>query len=136
MMAEAYLRSLALDNTQVISSGTVADEYRQFNAECLPHILAHIEKYGVTKYAKLHPDQLTQARIDSANITICMNQIVADECFQLFSMPTDTIIWDVTDVDEGNRVIKQGDDRYQFVEETYEEIAHNIDELLGEKGVA
>ena len=98
-----------------------------------PHIIEHIDKYGVTEYAKDEPDQLTQERLDGADITVCLNKIVADECNQMFKMPKDTIVWDVSDVDEGSRIVKPGESRYQFVEETYEEITHNIDELLKDK---
>jgi len=133
MMAEAYLKSLHLHNVTVISSGTVADVFRESNKVHAPHILKHIDKYGIRQYAKDEPDQLTQARLDSTDITICLNKIVADECNQMFKMPKDTIIWDVSDVDEGSRIVKPGESRYQFVEETYEEITHNIDELLKDK---
>jgi len=134
-MAEAYLKSLHLPNVEVISSGTVADVFRESNKMHAPHILEHIHKYGVTRYAKDEPDQLTQARLDSADITICLNKIVADECNQMFKMPTDTIVWDVSDVDEGSRIVKPGESRYQYVKETYEEIANNIDELLKDKNL-
>lgn len=136
MMAEAYLKSLGLPSIEVISSGTVADVFRESNKAHAPHIMARIDKFGVADYAKQEPDQLTQERLDSADITICLNKIVADECKQMFNMPSDTIVWDVSDVNEGQRIVKPGEDHYQFVGETYEEIAHNVDELIREKGLS
>jgi hypothetical protein len=74
--------------------------------------------------------------MDSGDITVCMNQIVADECSHLVSMPRDTIIWDVTDSGEGQRIIQPGEDEYKYLEEIYEEITHNVDELVQEKSLA
>jgi protein-tyrosine-phosphatase len=129
-MAEAYLKSLHLKDVAVLSSGTAADIYRQENLPRIPHITARLSKYGISEFIKTTPDQLTQERIDRANITVCMNQIVADEGRTIVTMPPDTLAWNVEDSGEGRRTIKPGEDSYKYTEEIYQEIKNNVDKLV------
>jgi len=62
-----------------------------------------------------------------------MNQIVAEECSNLVTMPDDKFVWDVTDTGEGDRIIQPGEDEYIYLEEIYKEITDNVDELVREK---
>jgi protein-tyrosine-phosphatase len=83
LIAEAYLKSLQLKDVDVLSSGTVANTYRSENEPRIPIIIARLDIYGKGQFAKTTPDQLTQERIDRGDITVCMNQIVANECSRL-----------------------------------------------------
>ena len=136
IMAEAYLKSLQLENVEVLSSGTVADNYRLQNEPIISGIRKRLEKHGTGIYAKTISEQLTQNRVDSGDITVCVNQIVANECESVVSMPNNTIVWDVSDTGEGNRIILPGEDKYKYFEEVYEEITKNVDELITEKILA
>ncbi len=80
LMAEAYLKSLHLEGVTVLSSGTVADTFRSENEPRIPNIIARLNKHGTGIFAKTRSDQLTQERVDGADITVCMNQIVTNEC--------------------------------------------------------
>lgn len=129
-MAEAYLKSLKLPNISVQSSGCVADTYKTDNEQRIPHVIAVLDKHNISQYAKRHPEQLTQQRVDDADITICTNQRVANESKRIVTLPPNVQIWDVEDAGEGARTLKPGDDPYKFGEEIYEQIVHKVDELV------
>lgn len=135
LIAEAYLKSLRLKNVEVLSSGTVADRYRAENEPRIPKIIARLNTHGTGEFAKAKPDQLTQERLTGSDIVICMNQIVADECKQLVTMPDNTLVWNVTDVGEGERMLHPGDDELKYFDEIYEEIAQKVDELVRKEGL-
>lgn len=134
-MAEAYLKSLQLKDVKAISSGTIADLSRQRNEPNIPPLVTKLEAYGVSKYIKRHPDQLTQSRVDEADLNICMNELVAEESKRVVAMPENTITWDVMDSGEGKRIIKTGDDVWKYTDEIYGEIKKNVDNLVREKGL-
>jgi protein-tyrosine-phosphatase len=134
-MAEAYLKSLKLPGVNVISSGTVADKYRKENEPKMEKITRLLADKGLGSFAKKRADQLTQQRMDQADINICMNKIVKAEADQIVKMPTGTIVWDVLDSSEGYRVIKPGDDPYKYTEEIYQEIKTEIDNLVQRTGL-
>lgn len=134
-MAEAYLKSLQLKDIKVISSGVIANANHTLNERVLPHTIALLKKHGIDNYSKTHSDQLTQARVESGDITIFMNQIVVDECEKLVTLPGDIVIWDIDDTGEGQRIVQPGGDDYQYDEEIYEEIVHNIDQFVHEKNL-
>jgi len=129
-MAEAYLKSLGLSNVSVMSSGSVADKYRDENEPRIPRVKAILDNHGIAGFAKTRPDQLTQERLDKADTTICMNQIVADECSRTFTMPRNTQVWDVDDTNEGRNILQPGDDPYKYTEEIFGLIKWRIDELV------
>jgi len=130
LIAEAYLKSLQLKDVTVFSSGSVADFYRKLNEPRLLKVIARLSKHGIGQFAKTRADQLTQERADSADVTVCMNQIVVDECNQLFTLPPNTIVWDIVDTGEGHRIIKPGEDQSKYTEEIYQEITQKVDELV------
>ena len=129
-MAEAYLRSLKLSDVTVLSSGCTADEHRQANERHLPYIRRVLAGHGVGRFAKAQPEQLTQARINAGDITVCMNQRVADACRARFVMPADTLVWDVDDINEGEYRVEPGGDRTPYTEEIYLRIVRRINELV------
>jgi protein-tyrosine-phosphatase len=135
-MAEAYLKSLRVQNIAVLSSGVVADKYRSENEPRIPGIKAILAKHHVAQFAKDHPEQLTQERIDQGDVTICMNQIVADECNQQFVLPPNTQIWDINDAGEGHYIVHPGDDPLRYTEEIYGLITQRIDALVQSPGLA
>ena len=135
LMAEAYLKSLKLESVNVISSGTIADTSRLSNEPNIPLIVAKLERYGVGKYIKMHPSQLTQSRVDEADINVCINGLVAEESKRIVVMPNNTITWNVMDSGEGKRIIRIGDDVWKYTDEIYNEIKQNIDSLVRVKGL-
>jgi protein-tyrosine-phosphatase len=132
IMAEAYLKSLQLKGVQVRSSGSVADLYRQHNLPILATIVSMLRDYGVGSYAKSVSDQLSQQRIDGADITVCMNQIVYDESSKITTLPKNTIVWNVMDAGEGHRIVKQGEDQYKYTKEVYDQIVGLVDGLVAQ----
>lgn len=135
VMAEAYLSSLQLKGVSVYSSGTVADKFRVENEPILQHMAVLLEdSHGIGRYVKKRAEQLTPERVSGADITICMNQIVKDECDHIATMPPDTIVWGITDSSEGDRVIQPGEDPYKYTEEIYQEIVAKVDELVKHEG--
>lgn len=130
IIAEAYLKSLRLKGVEVLSSGTVANMHRTENESVITNIVKRLYGHSIGIYAKTRSEQLTQQRVDDGDNTICMNQIVVDECKNLVSLPRDVIVWDVADTGEGRRIVGPNEDDYQYFEEIYEEVTHNIDELI------
>lgn len=135
LMAEAYLKSLHLKDVNVISSGTIAHISRQKNEPNIAPLITRLDDYRVGKFVKTHVDQLTQARVDIADINICMNELVAEESKRIVVMLENTITWSVMDSGEGERIIKNGDDEWKYTDEIYNEIRQNIDTLVREKGL-
>ena len=129
-MAEAYTKSLDLEDVHVLSSGTVADLHRAENEPRIPHIISLLDEHGVGQFAKARPEQLTQERIDTADVTICMNQIVADECERSYTMPSDTLVWDIDDTGEGQHILQPGDDPFKYTEEIYQDITKRVDTFV------
>jgi protein-tyrosine-phosphatase len=134
VIAEAYLKSLRLKNVEVLSSGTVAARDRAKNEPYSPQIIAHLNTYGMGKFAKTRPDQLTQERVNCSDVVICMNQVVADECMQLVVMPDNVLVWNITDVGEGERVLNVGEDEFRYFDEVYAEIIQEVNALVRKKG--
>jgi len=133
VIAEAYLKSLHLEGVSVYSSGTVANTFRTKNKPLIQHVAVLLEEdHGIGRYVKKRADQLTQERVDSADVTICMNQIVKDECDRIVKMPTNTVVWDITDSGEGDRTMKPGEHQYKYTEEIYQDISRDIDRLRKE----
>ncbi len=128
-MVEAYLKSLKLPNVSVMSSGTIADKVREENEPNIPRLITILDKYGVGQLVKRHPEQLTQERAGEGDITICMNQIVADEAQAMVSLPSNTEVWDVDDEEEGQHVINPGENPFKYAEEIYEKVVGHVNKL-------
>src|SRR5271165_1027198 len=88
IIAEAYLNSLEIKDSSVMSSGTTAALDRVRNLAYYRMTLELLERHGIREFAKAgYGDQLTQSRLEKAHITVCMNQRVYDECLQCVTFP-------------------------------------------------
>jgi hypothetical protein len=70
-----------MKDSRVLSSGTTAAADKERNLPYYRMTLDLLEKHGIRGFAKSgYGDQLTQSRLEEADITVCMNQRVYDEC--------------------------------------------------------
>jgi protein-tyrosine-phosphatase len=130
IMAEAYLKSLNLPDTEVLSSGTAAGWYIQQGLPVSTHALEALHKHGVVQYAKRHRDQLTSEMVEADDIVICVSPAVFAEAQKLVTLPKQTYVWNVADIGEGRRVPGPGHSVTQVYEEMYLEIKADVDALL------
>ena len=131
IIAEAYLNSLEIIGSAVLSSGTVAALEKAGNLAYHTMTLELLEKHGIREFAKAgYGDQLSQSRLDEADITVCMNQRVYDECLRFVTFPAGPYIWSVADVGEPGRISDVKSERELYREEAYQEIVENVDRLM------
>jgi len=98
IIAEAYLNSLRVPGWSVLSSGTTAAAIKAKNLVYYRMTLELLGQHGIREFAKAdYGDQLTQARLEEADVTICLNQRVYDEGQQIVTFPGSTRIWSVCD---------------------------------------
>jgi protein-tyrosine-phosphatase len=135
VIAEAYLNSLEVKGWSVFSSGTTAALDKAPNLVYYRKTLALLEKHGIREFAKAdYGHQLTQSRLEKADIAICMNQRVYDECLQIVAFPAGPRIWSVADVGEPGRIAYAESEEQLYREEAYQEIVSNVDRLVGHFG--
>lgn len=131
LIAETYLRSLQLSEVTVTSSGTnvnlSSEEERLFFA----NTIELFKRHHINQYAKDTSDQLTQERANNQDVTICMNQRVADEAQAIVKLPENTESWDVVDIGEGHRIASENIQTYE--EEIFHEITSNVDQMVKQK---
>jgi protein-tyrosine-phosphatase len=133
IIAEAYFNSLKFKNLKAISSGTTAAVERAGNLTAYTETLGLLAKNGIRDFAKAgYGDQLTQSRLEGADIVICMNQRVYDECQQLVTLPASTRIWSVADIGEPGRTAHTESGKNLYREEAYQEIVEGISQLISE----
>jgi protein-tyrosine-phosphatase len=133
IIAEAYLNSLEIKDWSVLSSGTNAASYRVRNLAYYRMTLELLEKHGIREFAKAgYGDQLTQSRLEKADITVCMNQRVFDECLGLVTFPGRPHIWSVADIGEPGRISNVESERHHYRQEAYQEIVTNVDGLISD----
>ena len=133
IIAEAYLNSLMLDDWAVLSSGTTAAAHEERNLPNYRSTLAILEAHGVREFAKDgYGDQLTQERVDTADLTVCLNRRVYDECLQRVTFPASPRIWSIADIGEPGRIAHSDQERWRYREDAYQEIAGNVDGLVAE----
>jgi protein-tyrosine-phosphatase len=133
IIAEAYVNSLKFKNLRAISSGTAAAMDRGRNLTAYSETLKLLAQNGIREFAKTgYGDQLTPSRLAGADVVICMNRRVYDECQHLVSLPGGTRIWSVADIGEPGRAapIEGGDARYR--QEAYLEIVEGVGQLITE----
>lgn len=131
IIAEAYLNSFEIKDLSVLSSGTTAASDKVGNLAYYRATLCLLEKHGVREFAKAdYGDQLTQSRLEQADITVCMNQRVYDECLQCAAFPASPRIWSVADIGEPGRIPNTESERELYREEAYQEIVKNVDRLI------
>jgi protein-tyrosine-phosphatase len=133
IIAEAYLNSLEIRDSSVLSSGTTAALDKEQNLAYYRMTLELLEKHGIREFAKAdYGDQLTQSRLEKADITVCMNQRVYDECLRRVTFPARPYIWSVADVGEPGRISDVETVRQLYREEAYQEIVRNVDRLISD----
>jgi protein-tyrosine-phosphatase len=133
IIAEAYLNSLAIKDWIVASSGTAAASEKARNVASYGKTLELLEKHGIREFAKVgYGDQLTQSRLERADIAVCMNQRVYDECLRYVTFPADPRIWSVADLGEPGRISAVESERRLYREEAYQEIVRNVDLLISD----
>ena len=131
IIAEAYLNSLEIKDSTVLSSGTAAASDKARNLPYYRMTLELLGKHGIREFAKDgHGDQLTQSRLESADTTVCMNQRVYDECLRLVPFPASPRIWSVADIGEPGRIPKLESETELYRDEAYQEIVKNVDQLI------
>ena len=133
IIAEAYLNSLGIKDLWVLSSGTTAASHKARNLTYYRMTLELLEKHGIREFAKAgYGDQLTQSRLERADIAVCMNQRVYDECLRCVTFPASPRIWSVADIGEPGRVSNAESERDFYREEAYQEIVKNVDLLISD----
>jgi protein-tyrosine-phosphatase len=131
IIAEAYMNSLGIEGWGVLSSGTAAAAEKARNLAAYRMTLELLEEHGIRGFAKAgYGDQLTQSRAEKAEVTVCMNRRVYDECLQHVTFPASPDIWSVADVGEPGRISGVESERRLYREEAYREIVGNIDRLI------
>jgi protein-tyrosine-phosphatase len=137
IIAEAYLNSLEIKDSSALSSGTVAASHKARNLTHYRLTLDLLEKHGIREFAKAdHGDQLSQSRLERADITVCMNQLVYDECLGSVTFPASPRIWSVADIGEPGRISDIESERELYKEEAYQEIVKNVDQLISDISAA
>jgi protein-tyrosine-phosphatase len=133
IIAEAYLNSLGIKDSSVLSSGTAAALDKVRNLAYYRTTLELLGKHGMREFAKVsYGDQLTQSRLEKADITVCMNQRVYDECLRCVTFPVSPRIWSVADIGEPGRISSAESERELYREEAYQEIVKNVDQLISD----
>src|SRR5258708_3899721 len=134
IIAEAYLNSLRIPGLTVLSSGTVASQYKNQNSVNFPKTLDILKKHGIEQYAKNHyADDVTQEMIDKSDIVIFLNKRAYDEAARMLKLPPKFDVWDVTDIGEEGRIATSDEERESFSEDVYLEITRNIDTLIASR---
>lgn len=135
LTAEAYTKSLQLPDTEVTSSGTMADRHRDkdFTIKHRKSTLALLDRHGLSSYAKSTSDQVSQDKINDQDLVICVNQRAYDEAAELVTLPRNTMVWHIDDIGEGQRILG-GDDRTKHEEAIFNEVKSNVNELLASIG--
>ena len=133
IIAEAYVNSLGIKDLSVLSSGTTAELDKARNLAYYRLTLDLLERHGIREFAKVdYGDQLTQSRLEKADITICMNQRVYDESMRCVTFPASPRIWSVADIGEPGRISAAESVRRLYREEAYQEIVKNVDRLISD----
>jgi protein-tyrosine-phosphatase len=137
IIAEAYLNSLGIKGSRVLSSGTTAESDKTRNLVYYRMTLDLLEKHGIREFAKAgYGDQLTQSRLEKADITVCMNKRVYDECLRSVTFPVSPRIWSVADIGEPGRISNAESERGLYREGAYQEIVKNVDRLISDISAA
>jgi protein-tyrosine-phosphatase len=133
IIAEAYLNSLEIKDWNVLSSGTTAALDKARNLVHYGRTLELLEKHGVREFAKPgYGDQLTQSRLERADVTVCMNQRVHCECLRCVTFLACPRIWSVADIGEPGRTSNAESESRLHREEAYQEIVENVDRLISD----
>lgn len=129
-LAEGYLKSLQQPGLTVMSSGYKAEANEDGPITFYARIIA--KKQGFSEFIKPHWDQLTQKRIDQADIVVCVNREVHHQVSKRFSLPLTTYIWDIPDVIYPPLASdpKTDEEILAITEDIFEKIKLRVHELL------
>ena len=131
IIAEAYFNSLKIRDSGALSSGTAAASAKASNLAYYRMTLDLLGKHGIEEFAKAdYGDQLTQSRLEKADITVCLNQRVYNECLHHVTFPECPRIWSVADIGEPGRIACGQSEEQRYREDAYQEIAANVDRLI------
>jgi protein-tyrosine-phosphatase len=131
IIAEAYLNSLEVKGASVLSSGSTATSDQMWNLVYYEKTLELLEQHGIREFAKAdYGDQLTQSRLEKADISICMNRRIYDECLPIVTFTADPRVWSVADLGEPGRIAHTASEEQLYREEAYQEIVGNVDRLV------
>lgn len=136
LIAEAYLKSLAIPDLAVLSSGSVATTHKQMNRNNHRLTLLLLQQHGLGPFVKpTYADQLTAERLKNTDVAICLNNIVVDECKNIpVILPPRTLVWDVTDIGEKDRIATSDDQRMAISETVFAEITDLVDAFAEAEG--
>lgn len=129
-MAEAYFNSLNIKGISAVSSGTVAKLHSESNAHNFIITEKYLKENGLAKFTKPNWDQLTRKLLNSADLTVFMNQKVADECNKLYGLSDNFIVWDIPDFDEIKPIPMTQNEIENYVKNTFNLIKSKVDELI------
>jgi protein-tyrosine-phosphatase len=133
IIAEAYLNSLEVKGCGVLSSGSTATSDQAWNLVYYEKTLELLKQHGIREFSKAdYGDQLTQSRLEKADISVCMNRRIYDECLPIVAFPADPRVWSVADLGEPGRIAHTASEEQLYREEAYREIVGNVDQLLVE----
>jgi len=133
IIAEAYLNSLRVTRLRATSSGTTGAAHRAANMAAYTATLGILARNGIREFAKAgYGDQLTQSLLAGADVVVCLNQRVRDECQRLVTLPPGTRVWSVADIGEPGRVAHTEAERNLCRQAAYHEIAQAVRRLLAE----
>jgi protein-tyrosine-phosphatase len=131
IIAEAYLDSLKIEGWSALSSGTVAAAHKTRNVTAHQLTLDLLARHGIREFAKAaYGDQLTQSRLDEADITVCLNRRVHDDCLEIVTFTVSPQVWLVADIGEPGRVPDGELERELYREDAYQEIVKDVDRLI------
>lgn len=137
IIAEAYLHSLGLAGLRALSSGTCAASDKAGNLPYYRMTLDLLAKHGIREFAKSgYGDQLTQSRLDQADMAVCMNQRVYDECLGSVTFAASPLVWSVADIGEPGRIPNSDSERQLYREEAFREIVKSVNQLMSDISVA
>lgn len=135
IIAEAYLKSLEIPDVQVLSSGTVASKYKADNLARFPKTFGLLKRHDIGAYVKDHiADDIDQAAIDRSDIIIFLDKVAYAEAARSYTFPQRTYVWNVADLGTKTRSPTSEAEREKFMEDVYEEIVENVEQLRSTAG--
>ncbi len=125
-IAEVYLNSLGKE-IEVISSGVRADESRAKNVpEVTEYTHEFLKRHGF--HVPVHvPTQITQDMLNSGDVLIAMNPIVARNLREKYQVPDTMRVWDIGDFNEQSE--RMLEEHSEFI---LRKIKQHVDELARE----
>ena len=97
-LAEAYLRSKSLPGIVATSSGFHATQDRM--GPITPYATRLARLHSFEEHLKPHWDQLSQERIDAADLQVIMYPPILEQIQASYRLSTPYEVWDIPDVDD------------------------------------